>query len=127
MSFLDLDDARRHHAALLEIIIHHPGGWSDRASLSRVAELCRAATGAVDDAECREHLRIVAEYAADLFSEHVHRKWDRSNMSGADFLRLEIMSALHSFNRRLSAIEATRRGTSTQAHIRLPHGNNDTT
>jgi hypothetical protein len=110
MFFADLDDARRHHAALLEIIIHHPGGWAGRASLSRVLELCRAATGAVDDGECAQHIGTVIKYAAELFSEQVHQKWDRGNISGADFLRLEIVSALHSFGRRLSALEALRRG-----------------
>ena len=109
MLFADLDDARRHHAALLEIILHHPGGWADRASLNRIVELCRVAGAAIDDAQCAEQAGIVADCATDLFSEQAHKKWDRSNVSGADFLRLEIMRALHSFSRRLSEIEAARR------------------
>lgn len=108
MAFADLEDARRHHAALLEVLIHHPGGWADRASLSKVLELCRAASVAIDDAECAEQIRIVAAYAADLYSEQAHKKWSRSNITGADFLRLEMVRALHSFSRRLSAIEVVR-------------------
>ena len=110
MLFPDLDDARKHHAVLLEITIHNPGGWADRASLRRVMDLCRAASGAIDDAECRESLRVVAQCAAELFSEQAHRKWDRGSMCGADFLRLEIIRALHSFSRRLAEIEGSRRG-----------------
>lgn len=110
MSYSDLDDARKQHAALLEIIIHNPGGWSDRTSLGRIVELCRAARSAIDDLGCRETVRLIAEYAADLFSEQAHRKWDRGSMSGADFLRLEIVRALHSFNHRLTEIEAARKG-----------------
>jgi len=110
MSFADLDDARRHHGALLEIILHHPGGWSDRASLNKIVGLCRVACAAIDDAQCAEQLRIVAQYATDLFSEQDHKKWERINVSGADFLRLEIMRALHSFSRRLSEVEAARLG-----------------
>lgn len=110
MSLTDLDDARRHHAALLEIILHRSGGWSDRASLNRIVELCRVAGASIDDARCAEQLRIVAEYATDLFSEQAHKKWDRTNVSGADFLRLEIVRALHSFSRRLSEIQAARQG-----------------
>lgn len=109
MAFSDLDEARRHHAALLDIVLHHPGGWADRASLRRILELCRAASAAIDDVQCEERLRIVREYATDLFSKEAHKKWDRSNVSGADFLRLQIVSALHSFSRRLSEIEAQRR------------------
>ncbi|HEV8643988.1 MAG TPA: hypothetical protein VGR01_00285 [Burkholderiales bacterium] len=109
MSFADLDDARRHHGALLEIFLHHPGGWADRASLNKIVELCRAAGAAVDDAQCAEQVKIVVAGATDLFSEQAHKKWARSNVSGADFLRLEIMRALHSFSRRLSEMEAARR------------------
>ncbi|TAK88196.1 MAG: hypothetical protein EPO20_01850 [Betaproteobacteria bacterium] len=110
MSYLDLDDARKQHAALLEIIIHNAGGWSDRASLGRIVEICRAARSAIDDLECKELIGLITQYAADLFSEQAHRKWDRGSMSGADFLRLEIVRVLHSFNHRLAEIEATRRG-----------------
>ena len=112
MLFPDLDDARKQHAALLEIIIHNGGGWADTGSLRRVMELCRAAVSAIDDAECRENVKIIAQCAAELFSEQAHRKWDRGSLSGADFLRLEIMRALHSFSRRLADIEAARRGGS---------------
>jgi hypothetical protein len=110
MSYPDLDDARKQHAALLEIIIHNPGGWSDRVSLAKFVELCRTASSAVDDLECRQMVALIQQHAAALFSEQTHRKWDRASMSGADFLRLEIVRALHSFNHRLTEIEAARRG-----------------
>jgi hypothetical protein len=115
MQLADLHEAQKHRAALLELIIHNAGGWADRRTLGRVEGLCRAAMGAVDDAECAAHIKIVAEYAAALFSERAHRKWDRSGVRGVDFLRLEIVRALHSLNRRLCAIEAKRREASAQA------------
>jgi hypothetical protein len=108
MLFPDLDDARKHHAALLEIIIHNAGGWADRTSLRKVVELCHAARSAIDDAACSGSLCIVARCAADLFSEQAHRRWDRPSLSGADFLRLEVMRALHLFSHRLTEIERTR-------------------
>jgi hypothetical protein len=119
MVFPDLDDARRHHAALLEIIIHHPGGWADRASRHRVAELCGEAASAIDDAQCAQQIEAIASYAADLFSEQVHRRWDRGNTSGADFLRLEIVRTLHSYRRRLSAIEARRLASGSSQALSL--------
>jgi hypothetical protein len=112
MPFADLEDARKHHAALLEIMIHRPGGWADRQSLRTVVELCGAARNAIEDTECSEHIGIVAAYAAALFSEESHRRWDRGNTRGADFLRLEIVRALHRINLRLSEIETMRRGIS---------------
>lgn len=117
MSFPDLDEARQHHAALLELVIHHPGGWADRVSLGKVAQRCREAMSAVEDAQCLGHIEEVARYAADLYSEQAHRKWARGSTSGADFLRLEIVSALHLFSRRLAAIEARRR-LRAQASVR---------
>jgi len=110
MSFADLDEARRLHGGLLEIVLHRPGGWADRVALSEILELCRAASAAIEDAQCVEQLRIVAQFAADLFSDQGHKKWDRGKVSGADFLRLEIVRTLHLFSRRLSEIEAARWG-----------------
>lgn len=107
-SFPDLNDARKEHAALLEVVIHHQGGWADRAALRKVRDSCQAAMNAVDDAECRQQMTIVAKRAAELYSEGAHIRWDRGSTSGADVLRLEIMKALHAFNARLAAIEAAR-------------------
>jgi hypothetical protein len=51
----------------------------------------------------------IGDYAEDLFSEAGHLKWDRKNMGGADFLRLQMLRALDSFHNRIFAIEAMRR------------------
>src|SRR5258708_27140939 len=109
MQLADLYETQKHRAALLELIIHNVGGWADRRTLGRAEALCQAAMSAVDDAECAARVKIIAEHAAALFSERAHRKWDRSGMRGADFLRLEIVRALHSLNRRLRALAAQRR------------------
>ena len=115
MRCADLVEAQQYRAALLELIIHHPGGWPDSRSLARAAELCRAAMGTVEDAECATHIDTVASCARALFSERAHQEWDRGHMRGADFLRLEIVRALHSLNRRLCALEAERREASVQS------------
>ncbi len=115
MQFADLHEAQKYRAALVELIIHNAGGWPDRQSLVRVEELCQAAMSAIEDAECTAYIKIVAECAEALFSERAHRKWDRGSMCGADFLRLEIVRALHSLNRRLGAIEAKRQVRGMQA------------
>src|SRR5262245_48197694 len=113
MRFADLDEAQQYRADLLELIIHNSGGWPDRRTLTRVEELCQAAMGVVEDPECATRLHSIAEYARALFSERTHREWDRGSIGGADFLRLEIVRALHSLNRRLCWLEANRRQAST--------------
>lgn len=110
MRFADVDEAQKHRAALLEVVIHHVGGWADRRCLRKIQESCEAARSAIDDAECATCIETIAKYAAALYSERSHRNWDHGSIRGADFLRLEIVRALHSLNRRLCEIELGRRG-----------------
>jgi hypothetical protein len=116
MQFSDGCEAQQCRAALLEIVIHSAGGRRDGRSLAKVERLCAAAMAVVeDDAECAAHVDAVAHYARALFSERAHRKWDRGSITGADFLRLEIVRTLHCLNRRLCALEERRREASARA------------
>ena len=108
MSYPDLDEARRHHGALKEIF-REQGGEENREAVRQVQELCRAASAAVDDAYCRETLGIVGDYASQLFSDRKHLKWDRAELPGAEFLRLQILHALDALHSRLSSLEVIRR------------------
>jgi hypothetical protein len=109
MTITDLAAARRHHAALTEIFARHAGQAPNYRALRRVLALCQAASYAIDDAYCREKLRLVGEYAAELLSRSEHAKWGRDAMSGAEFLRQQVLNALELFASRLYSIEALRR------------------
>jgi hypothetical protein len=63
----------------------------------------------VNDPYCRETLGIVGDYAAQMFSDRKHLKWDRAELPGAEFLRLQIMHALDSLHSRLFSLEVIRR------------------
>jgi hypothetical protein len=104
MSYPDLDEARKHYAALKHIFGSRPGVEADSDALRRVEEHCWAATAAVDDPYCREEIGIVGDYAAGIFSA--------GNLSGTEFLRLQILKALDSFHSRIHSIEAIRRAGS---------------
>jgi hypothetical protein len=118
MSYPDLDQARLQHAALRDIF--QPGtDCSDIPLLRTVETLCRAASAAVADPYCREELGIVADYAAELFSQRSHRKYASESLPGAEFLRLQILKALDSFHSRLYSIEAIRRAAEYQ-QLRSP-------
>jgi hypothetical protein len=114
MSYPDIEEARRQHAALREIFHRPAGEWRERETLREVEHLCRAAAAAVNDPYCREELGIIADYAAELFAERGHRKWESESLSGSDFLRLQILKALDSFRSRLYSIEAIRRAGEPQ-------------
>lgn len=105
----DLDDARRHHAMLRELVERHSGVATDFRALRRVLDLCRRAAEAIDDRYCRDKLRLVEDFAAEMFSHSEHDKWQRESVSGAEFLKAQILSALELYHSRLYSIEMLRR------------------
>ena len=109
LSDRDLNEVHEHYFTLRELIILNPGGWDDAASRARVEQLCRAGMAALADDECQERLAKVEAPAAELYSRDRHHKWTRRSMSGADYLRLQILIALEALNARLVLLEALRK------------------
>lgn len=110
----DIKEVREYYATLRELFIHHSGGWDDADSRAKVEDLCGAAMAALDDTECRERLRAVRTQADELFSRDGHLKWARKSMTGADYLRLQILIALEAVNTRLFFIETLRNRASME-------------
>ena len=98
--YSDIDEARALHAMLRQIVDHHAGAAVDFRALRRVLEACRRAGAAIDDGYCRDKLRLVEDFAAELFSHGESR---------AQFLRQQILDALELFASRLYSIESRRR------------------
>ena len=101
----DLAAARRHYAAMRDLIIRHRGGSPDERALGRLWDLSRKAAAAIDDGNCRSLLSAIEGYGAQLFSESGHLKWARTEMSGAHFLRLQILRELDAFHVRLLQLQ----------------------
>ncbi len=99
MLYSDIDDARAQHAALKEIVERHAGA-ADYRTLRRVLELCRRAAAAIDDRYCRDKLRLVEDFASQLFCHGEQR---------AEFLQRQIFDALELFASRLYSLETGRR------------------
>ena len=118
--YKDIRQVREHYAALRDLIARALGGREDVATRSQVAVLCEAAIAALDDAETRQRLRAVDRHAAELFSDDQHQKWDREHMSGAAYLRLQILIALEAVNTRLFFLEALRDRGQAAAAARAP-------
>lgn len=110
----DLDLARQHQGALKELFSRHLCDAADYRALRRVLALCEAASQAVDDAYCREKLRLVGEYAAELLCASDHAKWGRDSQSGAEFLRQQVLNALDLYASRLYSIAALHRVGKTE-------------
>ena len=101
----DIETARRHYAAMRDLIIRHRGGSPDDRVLRRLWDLSRKAAAAIDDGNCRSLLSAVEGYSAQLYSESAHLKWARTEMSGAHFLRLQILRELDAFHMRLLQLQ----------------------
>ena len=108
MAYADLEAARRHHAALKSLIERHTGD-ADLRALRRAVDLCRGAAEAVNDAYCREKIRLAGEFAAELLSRDEHARWRRHALSGVDFLKQQALNALELFLSRVYSLEAMRR------------------
>jgi len=101
----DLEAARRHYSAMRDLIIHNLGGSRDERALGKLWDLSRKAAAAIDDKDCRQLLSAVEGYGTDLFSESGHLKWAQAQISGADFLRLQILRELDDFHARLLQLQ----------------------
>jgi hypothetical protein len=115
MKPMDVTEARRLHAALREFFARYTGEAPDFRALRRVLSLCQAASEAVEDAYCRDKLRLVGEYAAEMLSHRDHTKWGRDSASGAEFLRQQVLNALELYASRLYSLQALRAATATEA------------
>jgi light-regulated signal transduction histidine kinase (bacteriophytochrome) len=107
MGYPDIQRAREGQSALQRIVQAHAGTAADLRALRRVVDLCRDVGEAIEDDYCREKVRLVAEYAAELLSHDEHRA--RGAMAGVDFLREQIRSALELLESRLYSLERARR------------------
>ena len=105
----DIETARRHHRALRQLFVSHPGETPDLRALRRAQRLCEAAGAAVNDGYCREKLRVVAEYAGEMLGHAEHSRWSQHSLSGMEFLRQQVLNALELFACRLYSLEALRR------------------
>src|SRR5688500_17068385 len=108
MDFNDLDEARVLHAALADVFVAESGGGDNPEALARVDKLCDAASGAVDDVECRVAIRGVKAYAKLFFSADGHIGIDAGSLAPINYLRLRIHNCLSAWRGRLGAIEQER-------------------
>jgi len=107
MGYPDIERAREGQAALRGIFDGYVGSRADRRALRRVVDLCAEVSDAIDDDYCREKVRTVAEYGAELLSQPELRA--RGPIPGADFLRQQIHAALELLQSRLYTLERARR------------------
>jgi hypothetical protein len=106
MGYPDIQRARDGQAGLQRILANAAAG-ADLRALRRVVDQCREVADAIEDEYCREKIRLIAEYSAELLSHDQHRA--RGAIAGADYLRQQIHGALELLESRLYSLERARR------------------
>src|SRR2546423_7460747 len=99
LGYADIDRAREGQQGLRRIIEAYAGPGADLRALRRVVDLCRQVQDAIEDDYCREKIRTIAEYSAELLSQA--RPPAPGARSGAEFLPQQIRPALELLQRRL--------------------------
>jgi hypothetical protein len=119
MGYPDIQRAREGRSVLQRIIQTYAGKGADLRSLRRVVDVCREVSEAIEDEYCREKVRLIAEYSAELLSRDEHLA--RGTMPGVEFLRQQIHGALELLESRLYSLERMRR-IGQQAFARAAFG-----
>jgi len=102
----DLDHALALHAALMQVVVTHPGGRDDPVAMSRVASLCQAAVEVVNDLDARVTVRGVESLARLLFSADGHEGISAGAMRGVDALKFQMYNALSNLRGRLQELQS---------------------
>ena len=107
MGYPDIERLREGQAALQRLVDGYVGPGADLRALRRMVDVCREMSEATDDEYCREKIRVIVEYAAELLSQGEHRP--RGALPGIDWLRQQIRGALELLQSRLYSLERARR------------------
>lgn len=113
MSHPRVDDALALCERMHELLLHHSGGRPDTDALNRFRELSFAASRAAVDPECAGMMRSADRYALDLFSHSAHQYWATRELSGTEFLRLQLCRLLDAFRDRLLHLHAVGESSGT--------------
>jgi hypothetical protein len=92
-----MDLARDCYHAMRELVLRHPGGRSNEASLATLRKLCHIAEKAAGDADCSARLAAIEAHAAMLFS----------GCGSGNGVRRRILAELEEFRTRLYFLEVT--------------------
>ena len=101
----DLDEALNLYAALMRLVVTHPGGRNDLEGMQRLSDVCARAVAIVNDLEARVLIRGVESRAKLLFSEDGHVGLEAGSLQGVAALKFQIYNALSNLRGRLQTLQ----------------------
>jgi len=100
----NLDEALSLYAALMRLVVSHPGACTDTEGMRRLSDLCTRAVEVVNDVETRALIRNVESLASLLFREDGHVGMESGSLQGVSALKFQIYNALSNLRGRLQAL-----------------------
>lgn len=100
----DLDEALNLYAALMRLVVSHPGGRNDIDGMRRLSDVCARAVEIVNDMETRVLIRAVESRAKLLFSEDGHVGVEAGSLEGVAALKFQLYNALSNLRGRLQTL-----------------------
>jgi len=101
----DLDEALSLYAALMRLVVTHPGGRNDPEGERQMSDLCTRAVDVVNDMETRLLIRNVESLARLLFHETGHVGMESGSLQGVSALKFQIYNALSNLRGRLQTLK----------------------
>jgi len=105
MTRRDLDVALNLFAALLRLVVSHPGGRNDAEGMRQLSGICARAVEVVNDMEARTAIRGVESLAKLLFHEEGHIGIEAGALQGVSALKFQIYNALSNLRARLQTLQ----------------------
>jgi len=108
MGYADLEQAREQIGVVQDLLAERLGGNDDPVLLGTLELLLGSAARSLGDTLFYQRLFELRTYAQALFSEQAHVSWGRAPLTGAEYLRLQLLKTLNALTTRLQTIEAAR-------------------
>jgi len=107
-AYADLEQAREQIAVVQDLLAERLGGQDDPVLLGTLELLLGSAARSLGDTLFYQRLFELRIYAQAFFSSQAHLSWGRAPLTGAEYLRLQLLKTLNALSARLLTIEEAR-------------------
>ena len=104
----DLDYAQHYLILLNDLLATMEGGCSRPGALAQTAFLCGEAKGVLRDLMWQDHLDDLKSFAKALFSDEEHASWAKGDLTGVEYLRVQLLKTLNALTTRLTVLRCRR-------------------
>jgi len=108
----DLAYAQHYLILLSDLLATAEGGRYWPRVRAQVAFLCKAGKAALSDLVWQDHLDDISNFAQALYSDEEHIGWARGDLTGVEYLRVQVLKTLNALGTRLTVLRSRRESQS---------------